>query len=658
MSKYDAKKKSGERTSGAANRPAEVQGKARGLLRWLSSPRNASLVVFLLSVILYANTLGHDFVWDDYELIVENREVRTLDGPTVAKMFTEGLGGADERGGRYYRPLVALSNHVDYRLFGGSPAGFHLTNVLWNAFTCVLVFLLVHGLFRNVGLGLVTAVFFAVCPLHTENVAWISGRTDVVAAFWVLLSLLCYVYGRRRGSSWLIGASLGSFVLALLSKESAACVPALILLLELGPFGSLLSASSGPAGNAAARPGRRGVVGCIVFFAVLAGYALARRAILGAEAAYDPHVPGVLGRVALPLSVLTGYVLKVLYPFSLNAEYDAPVPTTFWDLNVIGGVVIVALLTWSVRRCWRRPDVIMGIGIFVLGLAPAMNIVPIAEISAERFLYFPSLGPALILASLLASALATRPSMSHLMRDVRGHAAWGLSRFAATGVIGVLLVLLAASAGRTVVRNMDWSTQYDLFSKTVGREPRNPRAHASFAEAAYRRGDLRSAIRSYQRALELNPNYSTALSGLAGIYMQTGQFPDALPLVERAVKVVPDNAQLVSNLGSVYFEMGRYAEAAEQLEKALQMAPNEVRAHFNLGLVRLRQTEYPAARTHLLESLEGGPEFNIANYHLAMLEEAAGDTVQARVYARRFLAAHQVDDALRREAAALVGADE
>jgi len=391
---------------------------------------------------------------------------------------------------------------------------------------------------------------------------------------------------------------------------------------------------------------------------VLVLFILARRAILGAGAAYDPHVPGALGRVALPLSILTGYVLKVLFPFNLDAEYDAPVPTSFSDPNVLGGVALAALLFWCIRRYWHRPDVTLGIGMFVLGLAPVMNVIPIAEISAERFLYFPTLGPALVLGSVITSALAALYPASQLTKNLQGDVGWRFSPFVAGIAIPFLVILLLVSAGRTVVRNMDWSTQYVLFSKTVGHQPRNPRAHASVAEAAYRRGDVQSAIRSYQKALQLNPNYSTALSGLAGIYVQTGRYADALPLVERAVRAAPENAQLVTNLGSVYFEMGRYTEAAEQLEKALQIAPGEFRAHFNLGLARLNLSDFASARIHLQESLNGGPDFSIANYHLAMLEKAVGDTTQAEVFARRFLAAHPADDAFRREAAALLEDDE
>jgi tetratricopeptide (TPR) repeat protein len=650
--------KSIKQTGGKAP-PAKRQVHSGGTLaRWLTTPSRAALVVFVVSIVLYTNTLGHDFAWDDYSLIVDNQAVRTLDAQTLRSIFGEDSWRVAGRGGGYYRPLVTLSYHIQYEVFNGNPSGFHWVNLLWNAVTCVLVFAFINLLFGSVVLGLITALLFAVHPIHTEAVAWISGRTDVLAALWSLVSLSLYVLARRRGNHLLLLGSLVAFMLAMFAKESAACLPLLILLLEVGPFDALIASRPG----APQRPGRfrwtRSIVVSALFLGALALYVMFRREVLGTTtSSYEAYAPGALGTVALPLSILAGYLHKVFLPLSLNAEYEAAVPTSFAEWPVIAGAVITALIAWSVWRFRHRPDVVLGIGIFLFGLAPVANVVPIGEVSAERFLYFPSLGIALILGSIFATALAAKyPSLQGLDQSKTG-VRWRMSTSVAGNLIPLLAIVLVAAAGRTVARNGDWRDEQTLFAKTVTQESNNPRVHANLAQAAQRSGDLPGATRAYQRSLEINPDYPVALSNLAEIYARQGKYDDALALVQRAIRASPDDPKLVNNLGSLYYQTGEYAKAAQQFETALRLNPDELRAHFNLGLIHLQQGNAATARGHFEAAARGGPDFNIANYHLAVIDYTAGNKASAKQYAQQFLALYRADDDLRRRAEAIARGD-
>jgi tetratricopeptide (TPR) repeat protein len=546
-------------------------------------------------------------------------------------------------GGGYYRPLVSLSYHIHYQIFDGQPGGFHIVNAIWNALVCALVLAFVYLLFGNIVFALVTALLFAVHPIHTENVAWIAGRTDVLSTLWAMASLVFYVLARKQRKVWWLVAAVAAFAVSLLAKESSAFLPLVIVLLEWGPFGKLLA------------PSKRSVLRPALYFAVLIVYLLQRYAVIGmVGSSYDAYAPGALGAVALPLSILTGYVLKLVLPLRLSGEYDAPVPDGWADVHVLAGLIILVVIVWCVVRFRRRPDVVLGAGLFVFGLAPVLNIIPLGEVSAERFLYFPSLGFALVLGSMFSSALASKyPAWRQV--SANGYIGFPKMPPSLAGNIAVLLaVVLVAFAVRTYARNGDWKTEEILFVKTAAASPNSARAQLNIGNVARRNGRTDAAIAAYKRSLEIDPHYPDAMSNLAGIYAAQGRIDEALPLVERALESAPDNLTLLKNLGSIYFERGRFAEAAQLFERVLSLDSRDLIAHFNLGLIRYRAKEYNSARTHFERVAGAGPPLDMSYYYLALIEQASGNMAAAKRHARSFLSVHKQNDPYRQRAQAIL----
>jgi Tfp pilus assembly protein PilF len=610
---------------------------------WLHSPGRLAAVVFAVAFLLYANTIGHDFVWDDRDLIVDNPAVRTLDGETVQKIFMEDFWKSTQMGGGYYRPLVTLSYHIHYSLFDGKPGGFHFVNAVWNAIACALVFAFVYLLFRNIVLALVAGLLFAVHPVHTENVAWVAGRTDVMSTMWAMASLVFYVLAKTRRKTLWLAAALAAFAMSLLAKESSAFLPLVILVLEFGPFDKLVA------------PSKRSALAPVLYFAVLALYLLQRRAVLGTlGSTYDGYAEGALGAVALPLSILGGYVLKLVFPLRLSGEYDAPVPASFADVHVIAGFVVLAAIVWGVVHWRRRPEVVLGAAIFLFGLGPVVNLIPIGEISAERFLYFPSLGFVLVVAGILSSALVAKyPSCRGAAGD--GYVAVPGMKPSLAGNLSVLLmVVLVAFGARTVARNADWKTEEILFVKTAEASPGSARARLNVGNVARRQGRMNDAIAAYQQALEIDPDYPDALSNLAGIYASQRRIDDALPLVERALQSAPNDVSLLNNLGSIYFAKKRYADASRQFERVLQLDAQQPIAHYNLGLIRFEERRLAEAGSHFEQVAGRGAQFNRAFYYLAVIEESKGNLEAAKRHAQRFLSVYTRNDAFRQRAQRIV----
>ncbi len=190
------------------------------------------VLLLLINVSLYIGTLQYDFLKDDYRLIVENPRIKTFPA------FIQSLGGKffafpDFPYLHYWRPLSLFSFFIDYQLWGLHPGGYHLFNILLNGFNALLVFLLFLVVTRKLNYAFITALFFSLHPTHVEAAAWISGRTDLLSAFFLLAAILCFtLFLKKKKTRYYILTAL-AFLLALLSKENGILFPLLAGILVL-----------------------------------------------------------------------------------------------------------------------------------------------------------------------------------------------------------------------------------------------------------------------------------------------------------------------------------------------------------------------------------------------------------------------------------------
>jgi Flp pilus assembly protein TadD len=601
--------------TGAASRDGRV-------FRWWAA------AVFVFAWLLYANTLGNDFVWDDRTLIVENTDVRSLDGEAVKRAFTTHYWAMKDPVGGLYRPLSTLSFHADYRLYGADPRGYHLTNSVLNALVCALAFLLILELFGNFPLAFVASLLFAAFPTHTESVAWVAGRTDLIATLFMVLSLCSYVWWRRRGGWWRVVASVAAFTLAVLGKEFALVLPPVIVAMELGPFARLRRE-----GERAGIDARRLCTVAILYFGAAALFFVARRAVLGASVLnFQPVAHGVVQTTALALSTLAHYCYHLAFPFLLNAESEFPVPDTLANVHSAAGLVLLLLFAVALRRWRRRGEVVLGIAVLVVGLAPVLNVFPITEVSAERFLYFPSLGFCLLAATLAMSARARW----------RSH------------TTAILALVVVAYGVRTTSRNMDWRDESTLFTKTVAAADENARAHLNLGNVHYRAGRPRDALSEYRQAIDIDPDYAEAWSGSAGAYKELGQLDEAFACMKRALEINPANANFHSSLGVLYVQRGEFEAAIASFRDALARDPAHARARFNLGLAMYNNEDYRDAIEAFAPLENKDTDYMHAYYYMALSASKLGDRARAAEFAATFLSLYDHDDDYRRGAQALL----
>jgi Flp pilus assembly protein TadD len=585
-----------------------------------------AFAIALLAGLLYLPSLRNEFVWDDI-ILVGNPDIRTLDAAAVKRVFTTNFWDVSDATSGMYRPLTTLSFYTDYHLYGNHPAGFHLTNILLNATVCALVFLVLLEMFSQPGMALIAALWFAAFPMHVQSVAWISGRTDMVATLFALVSLWCYAGWRRTGGAGAAVGSLLGYALALLGKEVAVVLPGVIVVYEM-------LTRAGDDGSRRGLTHWRLLLGMCVLLVV---YFVVRRQLLGASVNALPRVThGFSQALALTFSIVGHYAYKLVFPFRLEPTADFQPPASFFNPYTLGGIVVVAIVVWSLIRWRHHHAFVFGVAVIACGLAPVVHIVPANVTLAEHFLYFPSFGFAVLVALAVTYLLARQRTVA----------------------IAAFAVLLVAFGAATVMGTSAWKDDLTLFEKAVTMSPDNPTAHFDYGVSLAQRARYEEALVEFQRATDLNPVYPDAWSAMGLAEDQLGSTAEGLKHVERAVALDPGDARFMNDLGTMQFKTRQYADAAQTFRRVLELRPRHDHARFNLGLALYQQSDFAGAIHAFDEIANKDADFPNAWFFLAQCHRRTGNHAEAARAARHFLSVHTQNDGLAADARKIAAGEE
>jgi protein O-mannosyl-transferase len=592
----------------ASKKTASAQ-KASPLKTVIPLPRNwEALVIVVLSILLYVNTLGHGFALDDTMMITHN--AFTKEGVAgIGKILTSdaftGFHGEDKNllpGGRY-RPLSQIMFAVEYELFGMNPLPGHLINVLLYALACLLLWRVLHLLFAGHNLQLwrlsfpfVVALLFTTHPLHTEGVANIKGRDEILSLVgFAILAISALRYAATKENKWLYGM-VPIFLLSMLAKESALTYLAAIPLLVLFKQG---------------KPDRGvGMVFITLGIGVLA-YSALRIAAIGIppggatvhELLNDPylHATGT-ERFATVIYTWIKYIGLILFPHPLTHDYY-PWHITYKALT--NGWVIVSLVffggmaLYALRKIASPNIVALGFMLFTILFSSQSNLlVNIGAFMNERFVFLAMLGILLMVAWVLMKWLPDR------IPGGRGLA------------LALLTVMVIGFSLRTVTRNSAWKDDYTLFTTDVEVSINSAKVNVS------------AGGKMVERALELE-----------NITQRNQLISAAIPYLKRGVALHPEYVQGHLVLGNALFHADDFSGAAAAYRDALKVRPGYRDAIDNLALV--------AARLRQLDDHNGTVEIfrTLLKYSPKDVEFATG-LAEALLHNNELLAGERVLDSL------------
>ncbi|MGH9440667.1 MAG: glycosyltransferase family 39 protein [Thermoanaerobaculia bacterium] len=596
-------------------------------------------------LLAYSNGLNGGFTYDDKAIVRDDPRIQSWS--ELPKIFTTHYFGGTLATGTAYRPVDLLSLAANFAIHGKSTLGYHLVNVVLHAGNVLLLFFLFRRWFGEPLAG-ISALFFAVMPVHVEAVTSIVGRAEVLSTFWLLLAWHCALRS-RAGFRWLALAWVLYF-LAIETKESAVVFPGLLFL------GALLDETGGFARRFGALLKRRagyffsfGVPLAATFVirsAVLKGFLISKKA--GFFELENPLVTLSAGRrVGNAAAILLRGLGRVIFPLRLSADESA------WQLRPYGfrspvfwaaslGVGLLAAAALVLFR--KRPPAGIGVLLFLLASLPTSNFLFVTgTIMAERLLYLPSAGIALVMASCFpfhAAALSRR-------------------RGAVAAIAAVALLFLA----RTIVRNSVWLDDRALFSNLVVTSPDSAKAHYDLAYEDADKKRFPSSYRQYRRATEIYGNYYDAWAGRGRIAGELGDlfeavrdgrrsvqifstyengwftaafgaerrgdFVEAETDYREGVRICPKSYPLAYHWALFLWRRGRADEAAAAFGKAIALEPDMALNHDDLGRLYASKGWSEKAEEEWDESLEDFENDGVALGGLARIAEQRDDFEEA-----------------------------
>jgi hypothetical protein len=418
-------------------------------------------LLFAASVLAYLPSLLGPFQFDDYNVIV--------DYPTV-----HSFGLLAERAGAGVRAVLKASYALNWAL-DPHPSGFHLVNILLHAGNAVLLFQigqrLIRGQDRN-SAAFVAAVLFALHPMQTEAVTYVSGRSSSLMATFYLAAFLAYLAGR----AWPVSALL--FVLALATRETAVTLPAALLLVELCR------------GTPWREIARRQAAHWLILGAAGAVILLTPRYFQ--LVAYGFRERGLAENLLSQIGAVSYLLWHLLTLQGLNIDPALPTLTQWTPGLAFQCLLLLSLLGIGIANLRRRPGLAFGILWFFLQLAPTNSIVPRLDVVNDRQLYLACWGLFFAVATQIASLDLPKPAIRAL-------------------TLGVVALVLAANLSR----QLDYRDEITLWQAAVREAPWNARAHNNLGYAYYRAGRKAEAWREIDSALLLDGRLAKARANLA-----------------------------------------------------------------------------------------------------------------------------------------------
>ncbi|MBI5049028.1 MAG: tetratricopeptide repeat protein [Deltaproteobacteria bacterium] len=517
-------------------------------------------VIILLTAIAYSNIFSNSFHFDDRYAIFEDRAIRDIGN--IPSMLKDILN----------RPLLRITFALNYHFGGFDVFGYHLANLLLHIIAGIGVYFLAKLLFEKIGghgnsvsFALLASLIFALHPVQTGSVTYIASRSAVLATIFYIFSIILFILGSERNGikkvSFHIVAFL-SFLLGLGSKETAATIPLIVAIL---PF--FLTTIKG----------KGHVIISLLWLMVLPLYVLIRYLISQDVIPVDTRFG--YGEILPPyqylmteLNVVVYYYLKWLF-FPINgpnADPDIPAETSFLDGSTIAASIVIASLIYMAIRFMRdMPVVSFGIFWYFITLIPTSSIFPIADVAVERHLYLPSIGFAFVSAYLLMKIKELLPSKI-----------WFLPY-----IIPLIMIVI------TIQTNSIWKNEITLWEDAAKKSPNKIRVLSNRAFAYLESGNLNRAAMLYHDFLKRFPNDPFGYNNMGLILEKKEDIASAIKYYQEAIHLKPEYWRFHMHLGNAYGQIGLMTEAISELQIAANLGPSNTESMIMLASLLAKRGE-------------------------------------------------------------------
>ena len=527
----------------------------------------AAVLAVAAVILVYSNHFRNEFHFDDFHTITNNPHIRDL--RNLPRFFTDTGTFSTLPDHRTYRPLLTTSFALDYRLGQGTnPLYFHISTFVWYLIQLALMFGVFLLVLKDRWFALFGATLYGLHPVSAETVNYIVQRGEILSTIGVLAGMLLYI---RFPKLRRFGLYLIPVVLGILAKIPAAMFVGILFTYIL------LFEEEWNIGRALLR-----TLPALVVCAVTAAFAMHMDASGFVPVGTNP----ALYRLTQPC-VAWHYFRSFFWPSDLSADSDFGLVGGWLDPKALFGILFVAVLcvtAWRTSRARNTRPIALGLVWFLLTLGPTAW-VPLSEVANDHRMYFPFVG--LTLAVIWAVRLAAGKDMRSL---------------AAAGVI-----VLAVFAYATRQRNEVWRTEETLWRDVTIKSPRNGRGFMNYGLTQMSKGDYTAAMRAFEQALPLTPNYSLLHINIGIAKGALGQDAEAARHFQQAIALAPDDSQSFFYYARWLYERGRQTQAVLLLEAALRKNSADTVTRDYLLRVYSEQGQWAKLDGLVAESLRAAP---------------------------------------------------
>jgi protein O-mannosyl-transferase len=592
------------------------------VMSWTKRDWFFCLILAAVTLMAYNPAWHGQLLWDD-DNCTTPLELRSVEG--LRRIWFQPRATAQ------YYPLLYTSYWVQQRLWGDSPTGYHLINLLLHI-GCVVLVLKILRFLRIPGAEL-AAIIFALHPVNVETVAWIAERKNTLSGIFALAATLSYLKFDDTRSRRNYALAIGLFLFGLLSKTAIVTVPLAWLVILWWKRGAI--------------SWRRDVVPAIPFLCLSVTSGLVTWWFENVGIGYEAKILdlSLLDRCLIAGRAFWFQLSKLFWPSNLMFVYPRwDINTAVWwqylfSLSVVG----LLLILWSMRRWSRAP--LAGVLIYILVLLPSLGFLNIYffiySFVADHWQYLACLGIITPCASgivLLAERVKAwrgwlEPGVtliitvalfvltwhqSRMYSDIetlyrttiaRNPACWmaqvnlGNILYKANRIPEAMDLFNQAmrikpavahySLGNALMQKQRILEAIEEYEQALAIDPDEAETHNNLANALLLRGRTSEAIHEYEQALRLNPAYAKAHNNLGNALVQTGRASEAIDHYEEALRIAPNSTDAHSNLAAALAQMGRISEAIDQAKAALRINPNDIDARNNLAKLEAMQTNTP-----------------------------------------------------------------
>lgn len=502
-------------------------------------------LVFLivLTLIVFFPTFSADFIsLDDYYYVRDNALIRSLSAQNLKDIWGSPFFAN-------YQPLTIFLYAIEYNFFQLNPHAFHFVNVFIHLCNICLVYYVILRIGKKQLIAFITALLFAIHPMHLESVAWVAELKDVLYTFFFLsatLYYLKYVEAKKFGLFYLL--SLLMFLLSIISKGQAVILPVALLLIEIFN-GRKLNKNS--------------ILDKIPYFILSIIFGVVTYQVqkgAGAMQGYE-HIP-FTERVLFASYGLMNYFYKLIIPIHLAIFYPYPlsneVITSTWVY--VSPAIVIAIAYILFKSYKKNKEVFFGLMFFLVTVFLVIQLIPVGEaVMADRYIYVPSIGLFFIAAYYFEKYYSSRISQKNLIM---------------TGGIIYIFILCILSYQRSGV----FKDNLSIYTDAIEHNP-SATAYNNRGDEYSDRKDHQKAIEDFTNCLALNPRYIHALKNRGLSYERMNNMEMAAKDFEGEIKNTPNDPDSYINFGRALKALNRFDESVKQYTKAIAIHPSSSEAY-------------------------------------------------------------------------------